>query len=145
MKFFWENVIPKVRLIQKCRKGEFIAYKLTRQDLTTRWSETGRGYFKYEYGKKYKIEGELIVCKNGFHCYESIEQMLLYAQNHVNYGVPQVCKISGEIQRYSDKTVSSEITILRPFNRKELKEINKIGETIMSGGYELGGELKWKK
>lgn len=78
-------------------------YKAFSDDMTCR-------DYQYQVGEKYSIEGKIKMCENGFH---SCKKML----NCLNYYVrdSRFCEveIGGDIITDGDKTVSSEITIVR--------------------------------
>jgi hypothetical protein len=49
------------------------AYKALLPNLTSRHKA-----FRFEIGKKYSVEGKIILCKNGFHACEKVEDVFFY-------------------------------------------------------------------
>lgn len=80
---------------------------------------TCRG-LNYEVGKSYQIEGELKMCKNGFHFCDSLDATLSYYS--VNSRYFQVAYF-GKIIFEDDKYASSGIRIIRELEEQELIEL----------------------
>ena len=65
--------------------------------------------FQYEVGKEYETQGEIKVCKNGFHaCENPMDVFAYYAPSDSRY-----CEVrqSGVVNEGGDKTVSSKIRV----------------------------------
>lgn len=76
--------------------------------------------YQYEIGKTYHTEGKLVMCNNGFHCCSSPLECLLY------YNMPlRLCEVSigAEFLKDFNKTVTSEITIVREIIGDEFKSM----------------------
>ena len=85
--------------------------------------------FTYEVGKTYKHDGEIILCKSGFHaCHELHQCWSFYPNNGDNVFCEVEC--GGDIiesKEGNGKLVCSEITILR--------EVDMSGVEIFEGAY----------
>ena len=85
-----------------------IGYKVMNANMTCRG-------FKYEIGKTYEIEGNLEICKNGFHFCKNIFSTLNYYYN--NQGDNRYFKILyDKCIDDDDKSVTNKITILEEVN-----------------------------
>ena len=92
-------------------------YKVFNPDMTCKG-------FKFEVGKTYKVEGNLIMCKNGFHFCEKLKNCYNYYD--FSYKNP-VCEVEaiGETLTENDKTCTSEIKIFKMLSLEEiLTELN---------------------
>ena len=89
-----------------------IGYKAMNQDMTC---NGGRKPFQYELGKTYEIEGELKICKNGFHFCKNILDTLEYYDNIK--GDKRFFKVQYDncIDDWN-KSVTNKITILEEVN-----------------------------
>ena len=67
--------------------------------------------FKWKKGKWYKIDGELHICHNGFHC--SVKP--LDALNYVAGKVLAVVEVRGESEKQDDKQCWQEMRILKAY------------------------------
>ena len=87
-------------------------YKVTNTDMTCRG-------FQYEVGKTYKYEGEINICNVGFHFCEQLKDCYnYYSFDHKN--VVLEVEGSGEVITEGDKTVCSELKVIR---KLELSEV----------------------
>ena len=68
--------------------------------------------FQYEVGKTYKHEGELELCGAGFHVCERLIDCFSYYDFDPSNKVALV-ELGGEIEHGGDKSVCSEITIIK--------------------------------
>ena len=74
--------------------------------------------FKYEVGKTYKYDGDISICKSGFHACHELHQVWLFYPNDGNNVFYEV-ECGGEIEESNDgdgKFVCSEITLLKEVN-----------------------------
>ena len=87
-------------------KGDIMkAYKVFNNDWTCRG-------FKYEIGKTYELEGNLEVCKNGFHACEKLVDCFNYYTFDSNNKVAEV-EILGDIVKDNDKIATNKIKIVK--------------------------------
>ena len=93
--------------------------------------------FQYQVGKKYKTEGELEICKNGFHFCEKVKDCFNYYSFDSRNKVAEVVA-SGEIITEHDKSCASEIEILSEVNWHEILELVNIGKN--NSGYSNSGD-----
>lgn len=93
-----------------------IGYKAFKEDLTCK-------NFHYEIGNTYEIEGELEICKNGFHFCEDIKNVYRY---YPMDNSTRVCKIEalGEIQSNGNKYCTNKIKILEEVTDKNVRNCN---------------------
>ena len=80
-------------------------YKAFNKDLTCR-------NFQYEIGKTYKHKGKIEACSSGFHFCEKLSDVY----NYYSFDIETIiCEVegSGEIIKYDDKIVCSDIKVLR--------------------------------
>jgi hypothetical protein len=82
--------------------------------------------FQFEIGKKYKQEGHIILCQNGFHSCEKLEQVFDYYPFDNENRFCEV-EISGELDKSDEKISSSQIEILRELSKNEILELVNIG------------------
>lgn len=74
--------------------------------------------FQYEVGKEYQIEGELILCKNGFHFCKTIADCYEYYPKDSD---TRICEVEplGEIIEKETKCCTNKIRIVRELSEKE--------------------------
>jgi hypothetical protein len=81
--------------------NKIVAFKAMNNDMTCRG-------FQYEIGKEYQINGDIKVCRNGFHsCENSLDVLNYYPRNSKFFKV----LAGGKIEKEDDKIVSSSIYI----------------------------------
>ena len=96
--------------------------------------------FQYEVGKEYEMDGDIIVCKRGFHACESPLEVLQHYFLDKNCNLARFCEVeqSGEIDRESDTTkiASSKIKIKAELKFADLIKlgIEWIKEKTSAGG-----------
>jgi len=98
--------------------------------------------FLFEVGKTYEIEGELQICKNGFHFCLKMEETINYYDPIDKFILLEV-EALGDIQHKEEKSVTNRIKILRIVPKEEYTfkvteyeyddRGNKISETTPSG------------
>ena len=74
--------------------------------------------FIFEVGKTYEIEGELEICRNGFHFCRKMEYTANYYPPTNTFILLEV-EALGDIQHGGDKSVTSRIKILRVVPKEE--------------------------
>ena len=86
---------------------------------------TCRG-FQYEIGKTYKHNGEVELCRSGFHFCRKLEDV----HNFYNLKTSRICEIEakGKIDDDGVKSVCSRMRIVREVSREEILSIINIGE-----------------
>ena len=86
---------------------------------------TCRG-FQYEIGKTYKHNGEVELCRSGFHFCRKLEDV----HNFYNLKTSRICEIvaDGKIIDDDKKSVCSRMRIVREVSREEIWSIINIGE-----------------
>ena len=86
---------------------------------------TCRG-FRYEIGKTYKHNGEVELCRSGFHFCRKLEDV----HNFYNLKTSRICEIEakGKIDDDGVKSVCSRMRIVREVSREEILSIINIGE-----------------
>ena len=89
-----------------------------------------RGY-QFEVGKKYRIAGEVELCKNGFHFCEKLFDVFEYYEKDEPHRYFEI-EASGTIKSDGEKSVAEEITIIR-----ELEEAE-INRAFYGNGYGYG-------
>ena len=93
-----------------------IGYKVFNPDWTC------RNNFKYEVGKTYKHEGEIGLCKGGFHFCRKLISCFNYYPFNTNNKVA-IIVATGEIIDGEDKSVTDDITILKELNWHEVLDM----------------------
>ena len=88
-------------------------YKIMESDITCRG-------FQYELGKEYSLEGELVICRNGFHFCENIFDCLEYYDNIKGDKRLFLVEALGEVITENDKSVTNKIKII-----EEIKDTEK--------------------
>ena len=86
---------------------------------------TCRG-FRYEIGKTYKHNGEVELCRSGFHFCRKLKDV----HNFYNLKTSRICEIEakGKIDDDGVKSVCSRMRIVREVSREEILSIINIGE-----------------
>lgn len=86
---------------------------------------TCRG-FQYEIGKTYKHNGEVELCRSGFHFCRKLKDV----HNFYNLKTSRICEIEadGKIDDDGVKSVCSRMRIVREVSREEIWSIINIGE-----------------
>ena len=86
---------------------------------------TCRG-FRYEIGKTYKHNGEVELCRSGFHFCRKLKDV----HNFYNLKTSRICEIEadGKIDDDGVKSVCSRMRIVREVSREEIWSIINIGE-----------------
>ena len=100
-------------------------YKAFNQDLTCR-------NFQYEVGKTYTYDGEIEVCKRGFHfCRRLVDCFRYYDFHTAGGGHPRICEVEalGKVLDDEDgrKSVTDRIRIVRELTWDEVLEIANSG------------------
>ena len=74
--------------------------------------------FQYEVGKTYELDGDVVVCKRGFHaCANPLDVFTYYPPGKSRYAIVEQ---SGTVDELLDKTASSSITIKKELSLAEL-------------------------
>jgi len=96
---------------------------------------TCRG-FQYEIGKTYKHNGEVELCRSGFHFCRKLKDV----HNFYNLKTSRICEIEakGKIDDDGVKSVCSRMRIVREVSREEILSIINIGEKN-TGLFNSGG------
>ena len=94
-------------------------FKGFNEDLTCR-------EFRYEIGKTYKHNGEVELCRSGFHFCRKLKDV----HNFYNLKTSRICEIEaeGKIDDDGVKSVCSRMRIVREISREEILSIINIGE-----------------
>ena len=79
---------------------------------------TCRG-FKYEVGKTYKIDGDIEICKEGFHFCQKVSDCFNYYSFNCENKVAEV-EATGVVETEKDKSVTNEIKIVREISWQEV-------------------------
>ena len=95
-------------------------YKFMESDMTCKG-------FQYEIGEEYIIEGELEICKNGFHFCKNPFDCLKYYDNIKGDKRLFLVKALGEVITEDDKSVTNKIKIL-----EEITDIEKFFDDYIS-------------
>jgi len=89
--------------------------------------------FQFEIGKNYKHDGKPILCANGFHYHKNGEQIFAYYSDHIFD--TRVCEIEAGISVHdNDKSVTTDILILRELTGKEVKQLYVIDDSGSGSG-----------
>jgi len=100
-------------------------WKNVRMDMMTTW-----GQFKFEIGRTYIQEGEIELCKNGFHFHRNPFGLFTYYSFDLeNVGVLEI-EAGGVIVDGEDKSVCSEITIVRQLTLEQVKELGNMANNM---------------
>jgi len=106
-------------------------YKVFKSDMTCRG-------FQFEVGKSYHQDGKIELCKNGFHFHSEVNDLFEYYDfDPTNI----VCEIeaSGEVIYGYDKSVCSDITIIRKLEWNEV--LNLVNTGIGNTGLKNSGSF----
>lgn len=87
-------------------------YKGTHGDMTCRG-------FQFELGKTYKAQGEIKMCKNGFHFCENLRSVFAYYPPDYGNRFFEI-EAKEPIRREHAKYVTAEITFIRELSAKEV-------------------------
>lgn len=86
------------------------------------WTSKNRN-FKYEIGKTYETQENLIMCQKGFHfCINSCDVLNYYSDADCKYAIIEA---EGEIQTEGDKSVCNKITIVKEITKNDLLQAHK--------------------
>ena len=77
-----------------------------------------RGY-QFEIGMKYRIDGEVKLCENGFHFCEKLADVFKYYEKSEQHRYFEI-EASGTIKSDGEKSVAEEITIIRELSDAEV-------------------------
>ena len=94
-------------------------YKMMNSDMSCKG-------FQYEVGKEYTLDGNLILCKRGFHFCENPFDCLKYYNNIKGDKRLFLVEVTGDVITEGDKSVTNKIKII-----KEIKDIEKFFEENM--------------
>ena len=90
-------------------------YKALNKDMSTSY-----GNMIYELDKVYEIEGELIMCRNGYHfCTELIYVFMYYPSDS---RVFEIDTLDGEIIEKGDKYCTNKIKIIKEISEDEINK-----------------------
>ena len=105
-------------------------YKAFNQDMTTKH---GDGTV-YEVGKVYIVDGEIKICKNGYHFCKKCADVFDYYEKPC-----RICKVSvtGAIQTQGNKSVGRKLKILRELTAEEISNLLNSGN-CNSGNWNSG-------
>ena len=105
-------------------------YKAFLSDMTTKHGDNT----VYEVGKTYTVEGEVRICKNGYHFYKKCVDVYDY------YSKPcRICEVSvtGAVQTQGNKSVGRRLKILRELTADEISSLCNSGD-CNSGDWNSG-------
>jgi hypothetical protein len=105
-------------------------YKVMNPDSTCRG-------FKYEEGKSYKHDGNISMCNTGFHFCKELKDCYNYYGFDYKNPVYEV-EGSGNIIDEEDKTVCSELKIIRRLELPEVLDLLNLFTSYNSGSYNMG-------
>jgi hypothetical protein len=105
------------------------AYKALKPDLTTEY-----GNFQFEIGKKYSVEEEIELCKNGFHACEKVEDVFKYY--YWDARIFEV-EIDGDIKHEEDKVVARHCTLLREITDEVKNTEGMVFEALKRNGLSI--------
>ena len=97
--------------------------------------------FKYEIGKKYTHNGTIQMCNSGFHFHTNpFDLFRFYAFDLDNTLVAEI-EAGGNIEHCSNKSVCSEITIIRILSHDQIKSLGNMANNLGWGntGYRNTG------
>jgi len=120
------------------------------KEIVKGWKNTDKDLkcrnFQFKVGKSYHQDGEISLCNNGFHFHENRFDIFKY-YNKKDSIVVEV-EASGEIVTGDDKSVCSDIKIIRILEDDEVKELcNLVSNTglhnsgYMNSGYKNSGYM----
>ena len=105
-------------------------YKVFRPDWTCR-------DFQYEVGKTYKHDGEIKICKAGFHFCQKLSDCFNYYTFDSDNKVAEVEAV-GLVETRGDKSVTNEIKIVKELTWLEVLNLVNVGKDCT--GYENNGD-----
>lgn len=105
-------------------------YKVFRPDWTCR-------DFQYEVGKTYKYDGEIKICKQGFHFCQKLSDCFSYYTFDSDNKVAEVEAI-GLVETRGDKSVTNEIKIVKELTWLEVLNLVNTGKNCT--GYDNNGD-----
>ena len=114
---------------------------MLKSDMTTIY-----GNMKYEIGRTYKLEDEIIPCKNGYHfCEELIDCLQYYHNNNNNKRFFEV-ETGDNVIKKKDKYVTDEITLIRELTLDEVFDYirenkNKVDWNVISSWQKLSEDF----
>lgn len=93
----------------------------------------------YEEGKTYTLEGELVICKNGFHACKDL--VLCKQYYNLQDSVVAEVELLGDVvyeEPTKHKGATNKIKIVRFLSREEVNEVIRVSNGYNSGGYNSG-------
>lgn len=97
--------------------------------------------FQFEIGKKYRIDGKIKLCKNGFHFCENLVDVFWYYEKYEPHRIFEI-EASGTIKSDGKESVAREIAIIRELGEAEINRAfydNDYGNSYdYGGGYDYG-------
>jgi hypothetical protein len=94
-------------------------YKVFKSDLTCR-------NYQFEVGKTYHQDGQIELCKNGFHFHSKVGDLFEYYDFDPSNIVCEI-EANGEVIHGDDKSVCSDITIIKQLSWNEVLELVNLG------------------
>ena len=116
-------------------------YKMLKSDMTTIY-----GNMKYETGRTYKLEDEIIPCENGYHFCEELIDCLQYYHNNNNDKRFFEIETGDNVIEKGDKCVTDKITLIRELTIDEVFDYirenkNKVDWDIISSWQKLSEDF----
>ena len=116
-------------------------YKMLKSDMSTIY-----GDMTYEIGKTYKLEDEIIPCKNGYHFCEKLTDCLRYYHNEDNDKRFFEVETGNNVIEKGDKCVTNEITLIRELTIDEVFDYirenkNKVDWNVISSWQKLSEDF----
>ena len=102
-------------------------YKMLNWDMTSNY-----GNMKYEIGRTYKLDGEIIPCKNGYHFCKELTNCLLYYPNTNNDKRFFEIETGDNVIEHENKYVTNEITLVRELSLDEVLQYIRENESIVN-------------
>ena len=102
-------------------------YKMLKSDMSTIY-----GDMTYEIGKTYKLEDEIIPCKNGYHFCEELIDCLQYYHNNDNNKRFFEIETGDNVIEKGDKCVTDEITLIRELTIDEVFDYIRENKNIVN-------------
>ena len=102
-------------------------YKMLKSDMTTLY-----GNMTYEIGKTYKLEGNIIPCKRGYHFCEELTDCLSYYRNRDNDKRFFEIEAGNNILEHENKYVTDEITLIRELTIDEVFDYIRENKNIVN-------------
>lgn len=102
---------------------------------------TAKNGFQFKIGKQYIIDGNLEICKNGFHFCQNIIDVFGYWKFDKENTVVCEVEASGKIVQEGTKYCAEKITLIRILDWKEIENvINADNAGIRNSGYRNSGD-----